>query len=315
LGDRASAASERREVQSRVLPVVVVAAAGRARRFSGEQKVLAAVGGRPAVCRVADVCEEALGPHRQVVVIGHRGAHVRAVLGEVRGREYVTQEQQLGTGHALAVALAHLEDRPDREVFFVCGDQPLLTARSLRRIRADREASGAAMAFLIGSIQGNTMQSRQGRVVQAHRGRLEAEVLAIIERPTIDTLDGQKLTFESSLGELHAYTREQLLAVRAVNLSAYVWPECVLREHLPKLEWHSEKGEYFVTDLVAILREQRLLVRAISASVEWEGIGIDTPDLLRAARQACGRVQPAEESTPRWAGADAADAEVGDALL
>jgi hypothetical protein len=171
------------------------------------------------------------------------------------------------------------------------------------------------MAFLIGSIQGNTMQSRQGRVVQAHRGRLEAEVLAIIERPTIDTLDGQKLTFESSLGELHAYTREQLLAVRAVNLSAYVWPECVLREHLPKLEWHSEKGEYFVTDLVAILREQRLLVRAISASVEWEGIGIDTPDLLRAARQACGRVQPAEESTPRWAGADAADAEVGDALL
>jgi hypothetical protein len=113
LGDRASAASERREVQSRVLPVVVVAAAGRARRFSGEQKVLAAVGGRPAVCRVADVCEEALGPHRQVVVIGHRGAHVRAVLGEVRGREYVTQEQQLGTGHALAVALAHLEDRPD----------------------------------------------------------------------------------------------------------------------------------------------------------------------------------------------------------
>jgi bifunctional UDP-N-acetylglucosamine pyrophosphorylase/glucosamine-1-phosphate N-acetyltransferase len=302
-------------VQLEVLPVVVIAAAGRARRFSGEQKVLAAVGGRPAVCRVADVCEEALGPHRQVVVIGHQGAHVRAVLGEAPGREYVTQEQQLGTGHALAVALAHLEHGPEREVFFVCGDRPLLTAWSLRRIRSDREASGAAMALLAGSIQGDAMQSRQGRVVQAHRNTPQAEVLAIIERSTIDTLDGKALTFESSLGERHEYTREQLLAVRDVNLSAYVWPERVLREHLPKLELHPEKGEYFVTDLVAILREQRLLVRAISASVEGEGIGIDTPDLLRAARQACERLQPAEEPAPRWARADAVDAEVGDALL
>ncbi len=46
-------------MQSRALPVVVIAAAGRAKRFSGEQKILAPVGGRPAVCRAADVCEEA----------------------------------------------------------------------------------------------------------------------------------------------------------------------------------------------------------------------------------------------------------------
>ena len=302
-------------MKSRALPVVVIAAAGRARRFSGEQKVLAAVGGRPSVCRVADVCGEALGPHRQVVVIGHQGARVCAALGEAPGREYVAQEQQLGTGHALAVALAHLEHSPDREVFFVCGDQPLLTVRSLRRIRADREASGAAMAFLIGGIQGDTMQSRQGRVVQVYRGTPQAEVLAIVERATLDTLDGHKLTFESSLGERHEYTRGQLLGVRDVNVSAYVWPERVLREQLPKLKWHPEKGEYFVTDLVEILREQRLLVRAISTSVEWEGIGIDTPDLLRAARRACERLQPAEEPTPRSANADAVDPEVGDALL
>jgi bifunctional N-acetylglucosamine-1-phosphate-uridyltransferase/glucosamine-1-phosphate-acetyltransferase GlmU-like protein len=116
-------------------------------------------------------------------------------------------------------------------------------------------------------------------------------VLAIVERPTIDVLDGQLLTFESLGGERHDYRRQQLLAVREVNLSTYVWTEGVLRAHIGKLAMHPEKGEYFVTDLVEIFREQRRLVRATSTSVEGEGIGIDTPELLRAAQQVQRRLE------------------------
>ena len=171
-----------------ILPAVVIAAAGRAKRFSGQQKVVAEVGSRPAICRVAEVCDQALGPHRQIVVIGHHGAQVRAVLGEAPHRDYVTQEPQLGTGHALATALAHLENVAGREIFFVCGDKPLLSAMSLRRIRADLRVSGATMVFLTGGLAGDLSQSRQGRVLQAHQGTDRAEVLAVVERATIDAL-------------------------------------------------------------------------------------------------------------------------------
>ena len=304
-------------MESRALPVVVIAAAGRAKRFSGEQKVLALVGGRPAICRVADTCQQAWGPHRQVVVIGHEGARVRAALGKAPHRQYVTQEQLLGTGHALQLALSRLEGVPQRRVFFLCGDKPLLSARSLRRIEHDLDTSGAAMAFLIGTIEGEVASNRQGRVLQARPRTPRAEALGIVERAMIDAMNGEALRFESQSGEWHTYTREQLLAVPDVNLSAYVWPEHVLRAHVGKLELHPEKGEYFVTDLVEVLRRQRLLVRAVSASVEGEGLGIDTPEQLRTAERAWRRLQPsgATANRPVWAGDDGVDERVSDALL
>ncbi|MFB3880106.1 MAG: NTP transferase domain-containing protein [Armatimonadota bacterium] len=294
------------------VPLVVIAAAGQSKRFASQQKVLAEVGGRPAICRVADTCAQALGPHEQVIVIGHQGAQVRAVLGEAPYRSYVIQEPQLGTGHALSAALANLEPVPDREVFLLCGDRPLLTADSLRRLRQERQASGAAMVFLVGKLRGDALESRQGRVVQAHRGTPRAEVLAIVERPTVDALDGRRLAFESLTGERYEFSREQLLAVREVNLSAYVWPESVLRANLGKLAVHPEKGEYFVTDLVEVLRQQRLLVRLVAASADGERIGIDTPEQLRAAQQEWRRWQ---ESPPVRAPASGIAEEASDALL
>ena len=270
-------------------PVVVIAAAGRAKRFLGEQKVLAEVGGVPAICRVASTCEEALGPHQQLVIIGHEGEQVRAALGEAPHRSYITQHPQLGTGHALATALAHLGAECGREVYFLCGDKPLLSAQSLRGLRTELHASRSAMAFLTGVLEGDPKHSRQGRVLQAHRSTPRAEVLAIVERATIDALgDGESMTFESLTGQRHEYTREQLLAVRDVNISAYVWRGEVLREHIGTLPLHPEKGEYFVTDLVHILRRDRLLVRAIAVCHRAEGMGIDTREQLAAANGVWG---------------------------
>lgn len=299
-----------------LLPVVVIAAAGRAKRFSGRQKVVAEVGRRPAICRVAEACDRALGPHRQVVVIGHSGAQVRAVLGEAPYRQYVTQEPQLGTGHALATAMANLEREPDREVFFVCGDKPLLSSQSLGRIREDLGTSGAAMIFLTGGLEGDVSQSRQGRVLQAHPGTPHSEVLAVVERATIDALDeGGAIGFDSLSGERHEFTRAQLLGVQEVNLSAYIWREGILRDHLDKLQLHPGKGEYYVTDLVEILREQRQLVRAVPAFIEGEGIGIDTPEQLIDANGIIERWQRWTRDSDPDAAEEASREEATDAVL
>jgi len=298
------------------LPVVVIAAAGHAKRFLGEQKVLARVGGVPAICRVANICDNALGVHKQIVVIGHEGARVRAALGESPHRRYVVQHSQLGTGDALATALAHLDGDVERYVYFLCGDKPLLSARSLRGLASELEATRAAMVFLTGELEGDPKQSRQGRVVQSRRGDERAEALAIVERATIDALeDGQTLRFQSLSGQRHEYTREQLLAVGSVNVSAYVWRGEVLQKHIGELQLHPEKDEYFVTDLVAILREHGLLVRAISASDDAEGVGIDTREQLLTANGVWRRLQErGQASPPARAESDSIDAEAADAM-
>jgi len=259
------------------LPVVVIAAAGRARRFHGEQKVLAEVGGIPAVCRVANACEQALGPHRQLVVIGYEGARVHAALGDAPHREFVWQQPQLGTGHALAVALERLDPDVSAALYFFCGDKPLLTAQTIKRLRTSFLESGAAMAFLAGEVHSDPRENRQGRVLQAHSGASHAEVLAIVERAAIDALaDGQTMRFRSLSGSELEFTREQLLAVKEVNVSAYAWQLGAVRAHITELRPHEGNGEYFITDLVEILRRHNLLVQAFPMVSHDEGIGIDT---------------------------------------
>jgi bifunctional UDP-N-acetylglucosamine pyrophosphorylase/glucosamine-1-phosphate N-acetyltransferase len=304
-------------MKAETLPVVVIAAAGRAKRFSGEQKVLARVGGVPAICRVATTCDEALGAHQQVVVIGHEGGRVRAALGDARHRTYAIQDAQLGTGHALATALAHLDGDVERYVYFLCGDKPLLSARSLRGLASELEATRAAMVFLTGELEGDPKQSRQGRVIQSRLGPERSEGLAIVERATIDALeDDQTLCFHSLSGERYEYTRQQLLAVRSVNVSAYVWRGEALRKHIVELQLHPEKGEYFVTDLVAILRQHGLLVRAIPACDDAEGLGIDTRQQLVTANGVWHRLQTsAPASLPAEAQRGPADMETDDAVL
>jgi len=310
-------------MESDRLPVVVIAAAGRARRFGGEQKVLAQVGGTPSVCRVARACEEGLGRQRQLVIIGHEGERVKAALGHPAHREFVHQQQQLGTGDALAVALRHLGQHASKEgaephsaaaeLYLVCGDKPLLAAESLRRLREGFLASGAAMAFLIGDVGADPRASRQGRVIQAHQDTPRSEVLAIVERAAIDALaDDETMSFASSAGWHYEYTRDQLLAIRDVNVSAYAWRPDVLRKHIGELKLRPENGEYFVTDLVAILLGHRYLVRAFPVGKAEEGIGIDTPEVLQVANGALAQLQRVETPGPaasaaaqvpgRWSG-------------
>ena len=279
--------------------VVVIAAAGRARRFGGSQKVLAQVGGIPSVCRVAEACERGLGPHRQIVVVGHEGERVAAALGPAGHREFVRQEEQRGTGHALALALDHIADAGVHEVYFVCGDKPLLTAESLARLRDGFAASGAAMAFLTGEVAGDPRESRQGRVVQIHRDTPRAEVLAVVERAAIDALgEGETLSFTALGGWQQRYTRDDLLAIRDVNVSAYVWRADVLRKHIGELQACPESGEYLVTDLVRILREHRHLVRAFPVRRSEEGIGIDTQEVLQTANAVLAGPRGATPSAP-----------------
>ena len=282
------------------MPIVVIAAGGNARRFLGEQKVLAAVGGVPAACRVARACEEGIGPHRQLIVIGHEGERVREAMGGASHRRFVYQHPQSGTGHALMVALELLNlaaaspqpavsrrGQPGGEVYFLCGDKPLVSPDSLSRLRARLHATEAAMIFMTGEIEDDPAASRQGRVIRTDPADPQSEVLAIVERPAIDALaDGEVMTFQSADGRHCSFTKEQLLQTRAVNASVYGWQSEALREHLSELPLHSDCGEYFVTDMVEILRRHRLSVRSVPLENAQENIGIDTKELLETAEAA-----------------------------
>ncbi|MCD6289337.1 MAG: bifunctional UDP-N-acetylglucosamine diphosphorylase/glucosamine-1-phosphate N-acetyltransferase GlmU [Anaerolineae bacterium] len=201
------------------LAVVILAAGQGTRMRSSRPKVLHLVAGKPMV-RYAVENAAALTTRPPVVVIGVGADAVRSELGDAVS--YVVQEQQLGTGHAVAQARPLLEGQAD--LVLVCyGDMPLLRVETLRQLVQRQEEHDGPMTILT-VISEDSMGF--GRVVRDQQGR----VREIVEEKVA--------------------TPEQL-RIRELNAGVYCFQGDWLWPHLDQIQI-SPVGEYYLTDLIGI---------------------------------------------------------------
>ncbi|MGE5551983.1 MAG: bifunctional N-acetylglucosamine-1-phosphate uridyltransferase/glucosamine-1-phosphate acetyltransferase [Bacteroidota bacterium] len=219
----------------------ILAAGLGTRMRSNWPKVLHHLGGRPMLAYAVDAVT-ALAPAEVVVVIGHGGERVRALLGnKVR---YAVQAEQLGTGHALGVAVSAI-DAAEGDLLVTYGDMPLLTADTLRRLLDHHRATGSD-ATLITAMLGEN--SRYGRIIRDQAGRF----LKIVEYRDATSAERQ---------------------IPEVNVGVYCFRLQPLRAALPKLGRSNAQGEYYLTDLFALLSADGSRVEAIAGErpSEFEG--------------------------------------------
>lgn len=210
----------------------VVLAAGKGTRMRSRlPKVMHQVAGKPMLTRVLDTLDTAGFP-RPVVVVGYGADHIEQTIGP-RCR-YVRQEEQLGTGHAARVALDALEPEVQR-VLVIHGDEPMIEPDVYREMLDLQGTTGAAIMLL--TTHADDLRGF-GRVVRGG-----GVPLALVQEP--DLAPEQRHLTE-------------------VNLGAYVFDAGFLREHLPALEPHPPKGEYYLTDLVAVASEAGIRAAALT---------------------------------------------------
>ena len=119
----------------------LILAAGKGTRMKSKlPKVLHKVGGKAMVERVLETVQS-IGTNRDVVIVGFGGDAVQNYLGE--RAEFVRQEEQNGTGHAVKMAQPVLDDY-DGTILLLCGDTPLVTKESLEALLEEHKNSGAA---------------------------------------------------------------------------------------------------------------------------------------------------------------------------
>ncbi|HLJ67763.1 MAG TPA: bifunctional UDP-N-acetylglucosamine diphosphorylase/glucosamine-1-phosphate N-acetyltransferase GlmU [Chloroflexota bacterium] len=230
----------------------IVLAAGRGTRMrSTLPKVLHPVAGKPMLVRVLEALDGA-GLPDPAVVVGYGSDLIRAAAGD-RCR-YVEQPEQLGTGDAARIGLAAL-DQSIRRVLLVHGDEPLVPAEIYRQMLAVQAESGAPVLLLTARV-GDTRGF--GRVVRDPGGNPTALVQEI---------------------ELSNEQR----ALNEVNLGAYVFDVRFLREQLDRLQPHAPKGEYYLTDLIAIAAAAGHRVAAITPPDGAEMMGVNDLVQLEAA--------------------------------
>ena len=218
---------------------VVILAAGKGTRMRSKlPKVLHCVAGKPMVQHVIDNADQ-LGATAIHVVIGHGAELVQqTIAGETIS--WVVQEQQLGTGHAVAQALPKIQD--DSIVLVAYGDVPLVAKDTLAALVDS--ANDNTLSLLTVKLESPT---GYGRIV-----REAGSITAIVEQK--DASDEQLLINEVNTG---------ILAVPAKKLKTW----------LPTLSSDNAQGEYYLTDIIAMAVKDGMQVIAQhpQSAMEVEG--------------------------------------------
>lgn len=205
---------------------------------SVKPKVLHEVLGMPLVGHVLMATTD-LNPDHTVVVVGHGRAEVTEYLTKNFPKaKAVTQEQQLGTGHAVSVALGALPELKSGPVLILAGDTPLLTAADLSGMI--QAANGVGGAVLTANLIDPT---GYGRIIRGG----DNEVSSIVEHR--DATDAQRQITE-------------------VNSGVYVFEAGILREALQKVDSNNDQGEQYLTDVVAIIKAAGKSIKAVVTAEE-----------------------------------------------
>lgn len=244
------------------LAVVILAAGQGTRMKSARPKVLHGIGGRPLVGHVLDTAR-ALEPQRILVVVRHERDQVaEAVMDAAPEVTVVDQDEVPGTGRAVEAAVAHLSDFHG-DVLVLSGDVPLVEAGLLAELVREHRAATAAATVLSAIVPDPT---GYGRVIRDDQGLLAR----IVEQ--------KDATAEEA-------------AVQEINAGIYVFAADPLRERLARIGTANAQGERYLTDVVGLLRADRLAVGAVIAPDAEDVLGVnDRVQLSEAARRLNARI-------------------------
>ncbi len=234
--------------------VTVILAAGKGTRMKSKlPKVLHKAGGKSMVQHVIDAAKAA-GSSRTVVITGFGSEAVRAAIGEQA--ECVEQKEQLGTGHAVLQAKPLLQDEKGT-IMVLCGDTPLLTGDLLKK-PYDAHVAARAKATVLTAIMPDA--TGYGRIVRAADGSVEK----IVE---------------------HKDATEAEREICEVNSGIYCFDAQALFQSLAQVTNDNAQGEYYLPDVLWILKKQGEKIAAVAADNYEDTLGINSRLQLAGAEK------------------------------
>lgn len=227
---------------------IAILAAGKGTRLKSKRaKVLHSIGGKPLLQHVVEAVLQVVPADQIYVVTGHQADEVEKSLGTA-GLKFIRQTEQLGTGHAvqcLRKAVGKSEN-----LLVLSGDVPLIRPETIQRLCDFHLAQKAAMTILTARPEDPFGYGRILRVDPT-----SADVAAIIEQKALAP-------------EQHG--------LREINSGIYAFGTDVLYRHIDALRSDNAHGEYYLTDMAAILRAAGERVVALESKDATELLGANT---------------------------------------
>ncbi|MHC5246982.1 bifunctional UDP-N-acetylglucosamine diphosphorylase/glucosamine-1-phosphate N-acetyltransferase GlmU [Enterococcus sp. LJL90] len=232
----------------------IILAAGKGTRMKSKlYKVLHPVAGKPMVEHIINRVIETK-PTEIVTIVGHGAEMVQEQLGE--RSQYALQAEQLGTGHAVMQAAQFLEGKQGTTLV-ISGDTPLLTAETLDHLIEYHQGKQASATILTADAENPT---GYGRIIRDHVGIVDR----IVEQK--DATDEEARVTE-------------------INTGTYCFDNEKLFEALKKIGTDNAQGEYYLTDIIEILKADGEIVAAYQTKDFEESLGVNDRMALAEANR------------------------------
>lgn len=234
--------------------MAIVLAAGQGKRMKSKlYKVLHPVCGKPMVGHVVNVVKK-VKAEKAVVVVGHGAESVIQYLGDQV--EYAYQSEQLGTGHAVQQA-EELLGQEEGTTVILYGDTPLVTDTTIAKLQQFHQTNHLAATVLTAVVPDPT---GLGRIIRDEEGNIQR----IVEQKDCN---------------------EEQAQITEINTGMYCFDNKKLFAALKKVTNLNSQGEYYLTDVLEILRNDDERVGAYIAPDYTEGIGVNDRVGLAEAEQ------------------------------
>ncbi|EOE4927630.1 bifunctional UDP-N-acetylglucosamine diphosphorylase/glucosamine-1-phosphate N-acetyltransferase GlmU [Enterococcus faecalis] len=232
----------------------IILAAGKGTRMKSKlYKVLHPVAGKPMVEHILDQVEQT-EPTEIVTIVGHGAEMIKSHLGE--RSQYALQAEQLGTGHAVMQAQELLGGKQGTTLV-ITGDTPLLTAETLKNLFDYHQGKNASATILTAHAEDPT---GYGRIIRDHVG--------IVER-IVEQKDAS----------------EEEARVQEINTGTFCFDNESLFEVLAKTDTNNTQGEYYLTDIIEILKKEGKAVAAYQMADFDEAMGVNDRVALSTANK------------------------------
>lgn len=232
----------------------IILAAGKGTRMKSKlYKVLHPVSGKPMVEHIINRVSET-NPDEIITIVGHGAEQVKAQLGE--RSKYALQAEQLGTGHAVLQAASFLEGKKGTTLV-ISGDTPLLTTETLNNLFEYHQGKNASATILTAQAQNPT---GYGRIIRDHVGIVEK----IVEQKDASPEEAR---------------------VQEINTGTYCFDNEALFTALNKVGTNNAQGEYYLTDIIEILKEDGNTVAAYQTENFEESMGVNDRIALAKANE------------------------------
>ncbi len=234
----------------------IILAAGKGTRMKSDTpKVLHTIFDKTLVGYVIDAVNNTGLADENFVIVGHQAERVEEYINKsYDNAKCVLQSPQLGTGHAVSMALPYLKDF-DGEVIILCGDTPLITSETIKEFVEYHRENKSDLTVMSAIFENPT---NYGRIIRNQDGSLNS----IIEEK--DANPEQK-------------------AVKEINAGIYCINWAKIKPAFNELTSNNAQGEYYLTDIIKWGNEKHLSVNAYTLKNNEEIFGINSKAHLAEA--------------------------------